>query len=118
MFGFGRKKSQLEKAIEKDGIEHATDRVAEIVAANISNMEIAYRSILEEIEGASMGNDASKIFAKNSGISPSEYKGAMRNSIPEVDGPLCDSCSAPCGNVRVADGIYNCHTGSLGQNGT
>lgn len=87
MFGFGRKKSQLEKAIEKDGIEHATDRVAEIVAAKIPNMEIAYRFILEEIEGASMGNDASKIFAKSSGISPSEYKGAMDNSIPEVDGP-------------------------------
>ena len=87
MFSFGRKKSQLEKGIEKDGIEHATDRVAEIVAAKISNMKIAYRFILEEIEGASMGNDASKIFAKSSGISPSEYNGAMRNSIPEVDGP-------------------------------
>lgn len=87
MFGFGRKKSQLEKAIEKDGIEHATDRVAEIVAAKIPNKEIAYRFILEELEGASMGNNASKIFAKSSGISPAEYKGAMSNSIPEVDGP-------------------------------
>lgn len=87
MFGFGRKKSQLEKAIGKDGIEHATDRVAEIVSAKIPNMEIAYRFILEELEGASMGNDASKVFAKNSGISLSEYKGALNNSIPEVDGP-------------------------------
>ena len=87
MFGFGRKKSQLEKAIEKDGIEHATDRVAEIVAAKIPNREIAYRFILGEIEAASMGNNASKIFAKNSGISSAEYKGALSNSIPEVDGP-------------------------------
>jgi hypothetical protein len=87
MFGFGRKKSQLEKAIEKDGIEHATDRVAEIVAAKIPNRDIAYRFILEELDGASMGNDASKIYANNSGISPSEYKGALSNSIPEVDGP-------------------------------
>lgn len=87
MFGFGRKKSQLEKAIERDGIEHATDRVSEIVDAKIPNSEIAYRFILEEIEGASMGNNASKTYAKSSGIRESEYKGAMRNSIPEVDGP-------------------------------
>jgi hypothetical protein len=87
MFGFGRKKSPLEKAIERDGIEHATDRVAEIVAAKIPSKVIAYQFILEEIEGASMGNNASQIFAKSSGINSSQYKGALRNSIPEVDGP-------------------------------
>ena len=87
MFGFGRKKSQLEKGIEKDGIEHATDRVAEIVAAKIPTTEIAYRFILEELDGASIGNDASKAFARNSGISPAEYKDALSNSSPEVDGP-------------------------------
>ncbi|WP_151444704.1 hypothetical protein [Halomonas lysinitropha] len=87
MFGFGRKKSQLEKGIEKDGIEHATDRVAELVAARIPNNEIAYRFILEELDGASMGNNASKVFATSSGINSAEYKGALNNSIPDVDGP-------------------------------
>jgi len=87
MFNFWRKKSQLEKSIEKDGIEHATDRVSEIISAKIPNKEIAYRFILEEIEGASLGNDASIRFADKSGITPAEYKGAMSNSIPEVDGP-------------------------------
>jgi len=87
MFGFWRKKSELEKAIERDGIEHATDRVADIVASKIPTREIAYRFILEELDGASSGNDASKAFARSSGISPSEYAGALGNSYPEVDGP-------------------------------
>jgi hypothetical protein len=87
VFNFWRKKSQLEKAIKKDGIEHTTDRVFEIIVAKIPTQEIAYRFILEEIDGASMGNDASIRFAKDSGISVAEYKGALDNSFPEVDGP-------------------------------
>lgn len=87
MFNLFRKKSQVEALIANDGIEHATDRFAEIVARKLTSREIAYQFILEEIEGASMGNSASKRFASNSGFHPEEYRGALNNSIPEVDGP-------------------------------
>lgn len=89
MFGMFKKKqkSELEKLIEKDGIEHAAKRFSEIILQKIPTEEIAYQFVLEEIEAASQGNDAAISFARNSGISPQEYKGSMSNSRPEVDGP-------------------------------
>ncbi len=87
MFNIFREKSQVEALIAKDGIEHVTDRFAEFVSRKLTSREIAYQFILEEIQGASMGNSASKRFASNSGIHPEEYWGAMANSMPEVDGP-------------------------------
>lgn len=89
MFGMFKKKqkSDLEKLIEKDGIEHAAKRFSEIIMQKIPTDEIAYQFVLEEIEAASQGNDTAISFAKNSGISPQEYKGAMKDSRPEVDGP-------------------------------
>jgi hypothetical protein len=88
MFNLFRIKTQVEALIAKDGIEHATDRFAEIVARKLTSREIAHQFILEEIDGASRGNSASKLFASNSGFHPDEYKGALsNNSIPEVDGP-------------------------------
>lgn len=87
MFEFGRKKSDLEKQIAKDGIEYATDRVSDLVADKIPNANIAYRFILEELDGASRGNQESRNWAEDSGINPSEYRGALSDSIPEVDGP-------------------------------
>ena len=89
MFGMFKKKqkSELEKIIEKDGIEHAAKRFSEIIMQKIPTDEIAYQFVLEEIEAASQGNDTAISFAKDSGISPQEYKGAMKDSRPEVDGP-------------------------------
>ena len=89
MFGMFKKKqkSDLEKLIEKDGIEYAAKRFSEIIVQKMPTEEIAYQFVLEEIEAASQGNDTAISFARNSGISPKEYKGAMRNSRPEVDGP-------------------------------
>jgi hypothetical protein len=87
MFGFFKKKTQLEQLIAKDGIEHATDRFAEFVSQKLPTKEIAYKFILEELDGASRGNDASKRFARGSGIPESEYHGALNNSSPEIDGP-------------------------------
>jgi hypothetical protein len=80
-------KSDLEKQIEADGIDHAIQRLTEVTLKKISNRSIAYQFILEELEGASMGNSISQDFVKNSGISINEYKGAMDNSMIEVDGP-------------------------------
>lgn len=87
MFNIFRKKTQVESLIANDGIEHVTDRFSEIISRKLTSREIAYQFILEEIEGASMGNSASKQFASNSGIHPDEYKGALNSSMPEVDGP-------------------------------
>lgn len=87
MFGLFKKKSQLEKLIAKDGIEHATARFAEIVSQKLPTREVAYRFILEELDGASQGNEASQSFAKNSGIPASAYSGALGNSSSEIDGP-------------------------------
>ncbi|QDZ27112.1 hypothetical protein [Noviherbaspirillum sp. UKPF54] len=87
MFNIFRKKSQLEKLIDADGIEHATGRFAEIIARKLTSREIAYQFILQELDGASRGNDASQQFAESSGFLPEEYRNALENSIPEVDGP-------------------------------
>lgn len=87
MFNKSQPKSDLEKQIELDGVEHAIHRLTEVILNKIGSKEIAYQFILEELEGASMGNSISKGFAKASGINPIEYKGAMDNSMIEVDGP-------------------------------
>lgn len=88
MFGlFKKKKTMLQELIEKDGFDHATQRVAEVICSKLTNEKYAYQFVLEEIEAASMGNQDSKLFADRSGIAPQEYKGAMRRSSPEIDGP-------------------------------
>ena len=86
VFGLFKKKTQLEQLIAKDGIEHATERFAEIISRKLPTTEIAYEFILEELDGASQGNEASKRFAESSGIPATEYKGALSNSNPDVDG--------------------------------
>lgn len=114
-----KQKSDLEKAIEKDGIEYAAKRFSEIILRKLQTTEIAYQFILEEIKVASQGNDAAKNFARGSGISPHEYKGSLSNSKPEVDGPdgpqqtLLAICSQLMSNAdlmvelrtRIADNI-------------
>ena len=87
VFGLFRRKTQVEKLIADDGIEHATDRFAQIVARQIPSRQVAYQFILEELDGASKGNTASQRFAKNSGIASTEYLGALSRSTPDVDGP-------------------------------
>ena len=87
MFGLFKKKTQMERLIAQDGIEHVTARFAEIVARKLPTKAIAYHFILEELDGASQGNAASKRFAECSGVAAVAYRGALSNSNPEVDGP-------------------------------
>lgn len=87
MFGLFRKKTQLEQHIANDGIEHATERFAELISKRLPSKGIAYQFILEELDGASGGNADSRQFAESSGIPAEEYKGALSNSNPDVDGP-------------------------------
>ena len=92
MFDFFRKqeKSEVQKLIEQDGLEQATQRFAEVISFQgeylLNNKERAYQFILEEIEAASLGNEEAIRFALDSGIPSSEYKDAMKRSRPEIDG--------------------------------
>jgi Leucine Rich Repeat (LRR) protein len=117
---FGKKKkSEVEKLIEQDGIEHATRRFSEVISKKLKTIDMAYQFILEEVEAASQGNNMAVNFAKSSGISLNEYKGAMKTATPEIDGAddpqqlLLRICSQLMDNtdlmaefrVRIADNI-------------
>ncbi len=86
LFGKKKQKTDVEILIEKDGIELSANRFAAVISKMLKTQEIAYQFILEEIEAASMGDYTAKNFAKNSGITPEQYLGAMNNSRPEIDG--------------------------------
>ena len=86
MFKFLRKKTQVEALIAADGIDHVVDRFTEIIARKLTGRELAYQFILQELDGAHLGNAESQLFAKNSGIHEVEYRAALHKSIPEVDG--------------------------------
>jgi hypothetical protein len=96
MFGFTRKKSEIEKLIDETGIEHAAERVGEIISQSLPDRQSAYLFILEELDGASMGNEASLRFANNSGISSNEYKGALSKSNLEDDDTPNEMLSSIC----------------------
>jgi Leucine-rich repeat (LRR) protein len=106
LFG-NSKKSELEKLIDADGIDHAAKRFAEIITSKIPTEALAYQFILEEIEAASQGNATAINFAKHSGIGPNEYSGSINNSMPEIDGAngpqqlLLQICSQLMGNTDL-----------------
>ena len=77
----------FEEQVRKDGVDHASLRIFQEVQKLIGSYEVALQFVLEEIEAASSGNAIAINFAKNSGFSESDYKGAMHNSFDEVDGP-------------------------------
>ncbi|MER2540226.1 MAG: hypothetical protein ABTQ26_13385 [Azonexus sp.] len=77
----------MRQAIENNGIDHVVNVVFLMIAPRLTSREIAYQFVLEELEGASIGNDASRVFALTSGISQHEYKNASDNSLEELDGP-------------------------------
>ena len=76
----------FEDEIREHGVDSAALWASQEVMKRINSYDVALQFVLEEIEGASSGNATSINFAKNSGFSKSEYKGAMRNSFDEVDG--------------------------------
>lgn len=67
-------------------IKHG-QQCAKSICDAVADIDIIMQLVLEDLEGASMGNDKAQAFAKTSGIPPSQYKGALENSRPEVDGP-------------------------------
>ncbi|MEI6066969.1 MAG: leucine-rich repeat domain-containing protein [Methylococcaceae bacterium] len=88
MFGiFGKsKKNKIQDLIEQDGLEHATQRFAEVICDMLKTKELAHQFVLEEIDAASQGDNEAMRFAFSSGIPSTEYKGAMQRSCPEIDG--------------------------------
>lgn len=68
-------------------VQISAHRCAHSICVAIDDIEIIWQLILEDIEGASMGSEMSKAFARASGISVGEYTGALNHSRPEVDGP-------------------------------
>lgn len=87
MFSMFKKKSELEKLIDKNGLDHVVNGFTEVISQKLTTVEIAYQFVLEELEAASFGSDMSKAYASKSGISERMYKGSLDNSRPEVDGP-------------------------------
>lgn len=87
MFKLFRKKTQIEALIANDGMDRATDHFSQIITAKLGTRDVAYRFMLQELDGASQGNESSQLFAKNSGIAPAQYRGALNYSSPEVDAP-------------------------------
>ena len=69
------------------GLDRASQLYAHIVRLKIKNREDRLQFILEELDGASQGNNKARDFARNSGIPASKYAGALDRSYPAVDGP-------------------------------
>jgi len=89
MFGFfkKKKKSYLASQIEDKGLDQVTTEVAGAIIQQLSGAGYLYDFILSELDGASMGNEKAKRFARESGIPESEYKGHHQFEHPLIDGP-------------------------------
>ena len=79
--------AHLKESIAQHGWARTITISAMMVIDRIPNRQVAYQFLLEELDGARQGNDASQAAARRSGISPEEYIGALNRSRPEVDGP-------------------------------
>ncbi|MBT7880607.1 MAG: sel1 repeat family protein [Gammaproteobacteria bacterium] len=69
------------------GYAAAVKKFSEVVIEKIPNRNLAYLFILEELDGARQGNEYAMGYAKNSGINPAEYVGALEASNSAVDSP-------------------------------
>lgn len=89
MFGLFRKnkKTKVQEFVEKVGLEAATEKFSQMVLEKLTDAHLIRQLMLEEIEGASIGNETAKLFARNSGLGPEDYKGALNRSHSEIDGP-------------------------------
>ncbi|MCB1706561.1 MAG: leucine-rich repeat domain-containing protein [Halioglobus sp.] len=89
MFGMfkKKKKSHLAMQIESKGLDQVTTEVVGGLMRQLSGTGYMYHFILAELDGASMGNEKAKKFARESGIPESEYKGQHLFEHPLIDGP-------------------------------
>ena len=87
MLGIFKSKSEVEKLIERIGLEKASLYYAEVVANKLPNQRVLKQFLLEELDAASQGNTYAREYARQSPIPEREYRGALGRSFPEVDGP-------------------------------
>lgn len=87
MFSMFRKnaKNKVQALIEEVGLEDAVDNVELLVLENLEDTHLIRQLTLEEMEGASLGNETANSFARQSGLSPEEYKRTLEHSHPEID---------------------------------
>ncbi|OBT12024.1 hypothetical protein A9264_16075 [Vibrio sp. UCD-FRSSP16_10] len=67
-------------------ISEVCEQVFETINAKLSDKEMAYQFILEEMEAASQGNDVAKAFVEKNKFYAAEFQGSMIDSSPEIDG--------------------------------
>lgn len=79
--------SDVKGIIDSIGFDRASQLYAHIIRQKIKNKKDRLQFILEELDGASQGNEKAKLFARQSGIPFSGYSGALDRSYPAVDGP-------------------------------
>lgn len=90
MFGFFKKKTarpHLAMQIEKKGLDQVTTEVVVALMQKLSGTGYMFHFILAEIDGASMGNEKAKKFARECGIPESEFRGQHAFEHPLIDGP-------------------------------
>lgn len=77
----GRSADQdFESQVRRDGVEHASKRIAEILNEKITSYALAKQFVLEELDAARQGNDSARRFVFESGFNESEYINAMRKT--------------------------------------
>lgn len=75
---------ELYQKIQEDGVEYAGAQIAFLLIDKyLKNADLAYQFILQELDGASYGNQQAVNFVQNSGISHSEYSGAINKDAPD-----------------------------------
>lgn len=87
MFKNKKTKSHLAIKIESQGLDQVTTEVVGGLIRQLSGAGYLYNFILAELDGASMGNEKARKFARESGIQESEYKGQHQFEHPLIDGP-------------------------------
>lgn len=87
MFKNKKAKSHLTIKIESQGLDQVTTEVVGGLMRQLSGTGYMYHFILAELDGASMGNEKARKFARESGIPESEYKGQHQFEHPLIDGP-------------------------------
>ncbi|HCS25804.1 MAG TPA: hypothetical protein DIW43_00015 [Spongiibacteraceae bacterium] len=80
-------KSHLATQIESKGLDKVTTEVVGGLMRQLSGTGYMYSFILAELDGASMGNEKAREFARERGIPESEYKGQHLFEHPLIDGP-------------------------------
>lgn len=82
-----RLEGEISLLIAEHGLEVVVNAAAQEVIDRLLNEHIAYEFSLQELDGASQGNDYSRLCAALSGIPERAFKGSLSKSIPEIDGP-------------------------------